>query len=203
MTKKEGDVTFLLIIFFIGRGFIILQTEKKEMPGLYSIPIAGLKEGRYTYKFEIGDDFFEAFEGSEIRRGELMAEVKLEKCSTHIQLDIAINGNAEVMCDRCLEKFYMPLSCANRLFVKQGKLWEEADPDMITMPLDEHEIDLSQFFYEYIHLAFPIKRIHPDDKKGRPICDPEMIRRLEDHLVTAEHISNPQWDELKKLTGNN
>lgn len=203
MTKKEGDVTFLLIIFFIGRGFIILQTEKKEMPGLYSIPIAGLKEGRYTYKFEIGDDFFEAFEGSEIRRGELMAEVRLEKCSTHIQFDIVINGNAEVMCDRCLEKFYMPLSCANRLFVKQGKVWEEADPDMIMMPLDEHEIDLSQVFYEYIHLALPIKRIHPDDKKGRPSCNPEMIRRLEDHLVTAEPISDPRWDELKKLTGNN
>jgi DUF177 domain-containing protein len=192
-----------LIIFFIGRGFIILQTEKKEMPGLYSIPLAGLKEGRYTYNFEIGDDFFEAFEGSEIKKGKLVAEVMLERRSTHIQLDIVIKGKAEVVCDRCLEKFYMPLSCANRLFVKQGKQWEEADPDMITIPLDENEIDLSQFFYEYIHLALPIKRIHPEDKNGRSSCDPEMIRRLEHHLVAGEHISDPRWDELKKLTGNN
>jgi uncharacterized metal-binding protein YceD (DUF177 family) len=203
MTKKEGDVTFLLIIFFIGRGFIILQTEKKVMPGLYSIPLAGLKEGRYTYEFAIGNDFFEAFEASEIKRGELMAKVILEKCTTHLQLDIEIKGNVEVMCDRCLENFYMPLSCTNRLFVKQGKEWAEADPDMITMPLDEHEIDLSQFFYEYIHLALPIKRIHPEDKKGRSVCDPEMIRRLEDNLVAGEDISDPRWDELKKLTMNN
>jgi uncharacterized metal-binding protein YceD (DUF177 family) len=54
---------------------------------------------------------------------------------------------------------------------------------MITMPLDEHEIDLVSFFYEYIHLALPIKRIHPDDEKGNSTCNPEMIRKLNDHLI--------------------
>ena len=173
------------------------------MPGLYSIPLAGLKESRYTYEFKIGGDFFEAFEGSEIRRGEFRAVVVLEKCSTHLELDIVINGRAEVVCDRCLDNFYLPVSSANRLFVRQGKEWDEADPDMVTMPLDEHEIDLSQFFYEYIHLALPLKRIHPDDSKGRTTCNPEMIRKLEAHLMTGEEFSDPRWDELKKLTGNN
>jgi len=173
------------------------------MPGLYSIPLAGLKEARYTYEFSIGDDFFEAFEGSEIKRGEFTAVVGLQKCSTHLELEIVINGRAEVMCDRCLETFYMPLSTANRLFVRQGKEWEEADPDMITMPLDEHEIDLSQFFYEYIHLALPLKRIHPDDGDGNSTCDPEMIRKLNDHLLHGEAEPDPRWDGLKKLTGNN
>lgn len=173
------------------------------MPGLYSIPLAGLREARYTYEFSIGDDFFESFEGSEIKRGELNAVVVLQKCSTHLELDIVINGCAEVMCDRCLEFFYMPLSSANRLFVRQGKEWEEADPDMITMPLDEHEIDLSQFFYEYIHLALPLKRIHPDDGEGNSTCNPDMIRKLNDHLLHGEAESDPRWDGLKKLTGNN
>ena len=173
------------------------------MPGLYSIPLAGLKEGRYTYEFTIGNEFFEAFEGSEIRRGELMAEVILEKCTAHLQLDIEINGKVEVMCDRCLDQFYMPVSSTNRLIVKQGKEWEETDPDMIVMPLDEHEIDLSQFIYEYIHLALPIKRIHPEDSKGRSECNPEMIRRLKDHLIAGEEISDPRRDDLIKLTGNN
>lgn len=170
---------------------------------MYSIPLAGLREARYTYEFSIGDDFFESFEGSEIKRGELNAVVVLQKCSTHLELDIVINGRAEVMCDRCLEFFYMPLSSANRLFVRQGKEWEEADPDMITMPLDEHEIDLSQFFYEYIHLALPLKRIHPDDGEGNSTCNPDMIRKLNDHLLHGEAESDPRWDDLKKLTGNN
>jgi len=170
------------------------------MSGLYSIPLAGLKEARYTYDFRIGDDFFEAFEGSEIKRGEFSAFVVLEKCSTHIELDTVINGRAEVVCDRCLEAFNLPLSSANRLIVKLGREWEEADPDMIAMPLDAHEIDMSQFFYEYIHLALPLKRIHPDDSEGRTTCNPEMIRKLEEHLMTGEVDSDPRWDELKKLT---
>lgn len=173
------------------------------MPGLYSIPLAGLKEARYTYDFSIGDDFFKAFESAEIKRGEFSAVVELQKCSTHLELDISINGRAEVMCDRCLEYFYMPLTSVNRLFVRQGKEWEDADPDMITMPLDEHEIDLSQFFYEYIHLALPIKRTHPDDGKGNSTCDPDMIRKLNDHLLHGEPKADPRWDELKKLTKKN
>jgi len=173
------------------------------MPGLYSIPLAGLKEARYTYEFMIGDDFFKGFEGSEIKRGEFKAVVDLQKSSTHLELDIVINGRAEVMCDRCLEAFYMPLSSANRLFVKQGREWEEEDPDLVTMPLDEHELDMSQYFYEYIHLALPIKRIHPDDGDGNSTCDPEMIRKLNDHLLHGEAEPDPRWDDLKKLTRNN
>ena len=173
------------------------------MPGLYSIPLAGLKEARYTYEFMIGDDFFKGFEGSEIKRGEFKAVVDLQKSSTHLELDIVINGRAEVMCDRCLEAFYMPLSSANRLFVKQGREWEEEDPDLVTMPLDEHEIDLSQYFYEYIHLALSIKRIHPDDSDGNSTCDPEMIRKLKNHLLHGEAEPDPRWDDLKKLTRNN
>ena len=173
------------------------------MPGLCSIPLAGLKEARYTYEFKIGDDFFKAFEGSEIKRGEFSAVVLLQKCSTHIELDIVINGLAEVVCDRCLETFDMPVTAANRLFVKQGREWDEADPDMLTMPLDEHEIDLSQFFYEYIHLALPLKRIHPDDSDGHTMCNPEMVRKLNDLMQDSGEESDPRWDGLKKLKTNN
>ena len=202
IAEKDGNVTFLFIIFFIGRGFIILQTEKRMMSGLYAIPLAGLKEGRYTYEFVIGDDFFKAFEESEIHRGELRADVVLDKRSTHLELNITVSGFAEVVCDRCLERFPIRISCNNKLFVKQGKEWEEADPDMITITPDEHQIDLSQYIYEYIHLALPIKRIHPDDVKGNSTCDPEMIKQLRAHLIEGEGRTDPRWEELRKLTKN-
>jgi len=173
------------------------------MSGIYSIPLTGLKEGKHSFEFEIGDDFFDSFENSEVKRGELKAIVSLDKSSAHIELQIDVRGKVEVACDRCLDRFYMPLSSSNWLYIKQGKEWDKDDPDMITMPLDAHEIDLSQFFYEYIHLALPIKRIHPDDKKGRSTCNPVMIRKLEDHLIADDDKTDPRWDELRKLTGNN
>lgn len=173
------------------------------MPGLYSIPLAGLKEARYTYEFSLGDDFFEAFEGSELKRGELTADVVLQKCSAHYELDININGQVGVICDRCLEEFFMPLSAAGRLIVRQGREWDDSDPDMVTISPEEHELDLSQFFYEYIHLALPIKRIHPDDSDGHTTCDPEMIRKLQEHTAHGEKEHDPRWDELERLSTNN
>lgn len=170
------------------------------MSGLYAIPLAGLREGRYTYDFAIGDDFFEAFEKTEVSKGDLRADVVLDRRSSHIELSVTIKGTAEVTCDRCLEPFRIPLSCVNRIYVKQGKEWDEDDPDMITMPLDEHEIDLSQFFYEYIHLALPLQRIHPDDGDGNSTCNPGMIKKLKDHLISGEEKTDPRWDKLKGLT---
>jgi len=75
------------------------------------------------------------------------------------------------------------------------------DPDMLSMPADENELDMAQYFYEYIHLALPLQRVHPTDKKGQSTCNPEMIRRLIEHSSSGE--TDPRWDELKKLMNNN
>ena len=32
---------------------------------------------------------------------------------------------------------------------------------------DEHELDIKQYLYEFIHLALPIQRVHPEDKDGQ------------------------------------
>ena len=169
------------------------------MSGLYSIPLAGLREGRYTYDFDLGDDFFEAFEESEVKRGSLRAAVTLDKRGSLLELKILISGEVEVMCDRCLEFFPLTISCSNKLFIKQGAEWDDSDPEMITMPADEFHFDLSHFFYEYIHLALPIQRIHPEDEEGRSTCDPEMIKKLQEHVIEDKKSTDPRWDGLKKL----
>jgi len=194
-----GNVTFLFIIFFIRTLFIILHTEKRMMSGLYSIPLAGLKEGRYTYDFKIGDDFFETFEGSEIRKGDFNVNVTLDKRGTLLELKIDIDGEAEVVCDRCLGNFPMHLSSSNKLIIKLGNGWDDSDPEMITMPVDEHMLELSQYFYEYVHLALPIQRIHPDDRKGKSTCDPEMLKKLEEHEIGDKDSIDPRWEGLKRL----
>jgi uncharacterized protein len=173
------------------------------MSGLFVIPIGGLKEGGHSYNFEIGDEFFELFEGSEITRGELDAHVELDKRSSHLDLRFIINGSVMISCDRCLELFSQPLQCENRLLVKLGKIWDENDPDMLTIPVDEYELDVKQYIYEFIHLALPIKRIHPLDKEGKSTCNPEMLRKISEHSANTDNDSDPRWDELRKLMNNN
>ena len=173
------------------------------MSGSYTIGISGLKEGRHTIDFEIDNKFFEDFEESEIKEGSLFANIELEKRSSHIDLLIRISGRVKVCCDRCLEMFFFPVDCLNRLLVKFGKKIEDSDPDIISLPADKHELDLQQYLYEYILLALPIKRVHHDDINGNSTCDPIMLKKLKELIVGEENENDPRWDELRKLMNDN
>ncbi|HZL76395.1 MAG TPA: DUF177 domain-containing protein [Bacteroidales bacterium] len=173
------------------------------MSGLFTIPINGLKEGYHSFNFEINKEFFDQFEESEIKEGRLTAVVKADKLVTHIDLSVSIEGSVNISCDRCLEPFRQPLSCENRLLIKFGLVSDDSDPDIITLPADENELDLRQYFYEYILLAMPIQRVHPVDENGKSACDPEMLKKLKEHITDEEITNDPRWDELKKLIDNN
>jgi uncharacterized metal-binding protein YceD (DUF177 family) len=99
--------------------------------------------------------------------------------------------------------FDHPLECDNRLIVKFGNDADFGDPEIITLARDENELDLRQYLYEFIHLALPIQRIHPDDKNGESTCDPVMLQKLREHLVREEESNDQRWDELKKLMNDN
>ena len=176
------------------------------MSGLYNIPLSGLKEGRHTFDFDIWKEFFEEFEESEIKEGSLKAYIEMDKRSSHLDLLIRITGAVFISCDRCLEMFSRPLKCENRLLVKLGKSLSVDDPDILSLTSDEHELELKQHLYEYIHLALPIKRVHPADKNGKSTCDPAMLKKLRELLVEEEgeeKQNDPRWDELKKLKNEN
>lgn len=168
-----------------------------------TIPLSGLSEGRHTIDFEIDNTLFEKFEESEVKEGSLIANIQMDKRSSHADLIIRISGNVRLSCDRCLEIFSHPVDCENRLLVKFGKSIDDSDPDIISVPADELELDLQQHIYEFIHLALPIKRVHPDDKNGNSTCDPVMLKKLEELIIEEDIINDPRWDELKKLMNDN
>jgi uncharacterized protein len=175
----------------------------EEMSGSCTIPLSGLKEGRHTIDFEIDEEFFEQFDESEVKEGSLVANIEIDKRSSHLDLLIRISGSVRISCDRCLEMFFQPVICENRLLVKFGKSIEDIDPDILSVPVDENELDLQQHIYEFIHLALPIKRVHPDDKNGVSTCDPVMLEKLNELIVEEEIENDPRWDELKKLMNDN
>jgi len=173
------------------------------MSGSCTIQLSGLKEGHHTIDFEIDKEFFEQFEESEVKEGSLIANIEMDKRSTHLDMKIGISGSVRVSCDRCLEMFSQPVTSENRLLVKFGKSLEDIDPDILSVPIDEHELDLQQQIYEFIMLALPIKRVHAADKKGNKTCDPVMLKKLEELIIEEEKNNDPRWDELKKLINNN
>ena len=175
----------------------------EEMSVLCTIPVRGLKDGQHLYDFEIGNKFFEEFEESEIKEGNLSVIIELDKRSSHFDLIVKINGEVRICCDRCLEMFFQPIACENRLLVKFAKKWDDSDPDIIIVPADESDLDMKQYLYEFIHLALPIQRIHPEDKSDKSSCNPEMLKKLDQYIINGEKEYDPRWDDLRKLTNNN
>jgi uncharacterized protein len=173
------------------------------MSSSYTILLSGLKEGHHTVNFEINNEFFEQFEESEVKEGRLIANVEMDKRPSHLEMLIKVSGSVRVSCDRCLEMFSQPVTSENRLLVKFGKSIGETDPDILSLPASDSELDLQQQIYEFIILALPIKRVHPSDKNGKSTCDPAMLKKLEELVVEEETENDPRWDELRKLMNDN
>lgn len=175
----------------------------------YTIPFKGLKEGEHEFEFALDERFFMAFEKSEIKKANLIARVMLEKKTTFLTLHFSLSGTAEIQCDRCLEYFDLPVSHNATLFVKfvHGKQSEQED--VVFLPPEEHQIIISQMLYDFAHLSLPYKRIHPENNKGKSLCNKEMLAKLAKFSAGVTHphqrnsTSDPRWNELKKLLNNN
>jgi len=170
--------------------------------GLYSIPLTGLKEGSHIFEFEIDNDFFACFEGSEISAGELVAAVTLVKRSSHMELELVLRGSVEVICDRCLEPYMQWVDTKGKLLIKHGEKWEEVDDEVLIIPHGESQLDLAQLIYEFSILGLPIQRLHPDDEEGFSGCDPDMLARITgfaDDEEEEEENFDPRWKDLGKL----
>lgn len=166
--------------------------------------ISGLEDGNHDFSFGLDQQFFASLEQPEVERGNVNAEVILEKKPGLLSLHFSLTGEVEVVCDRCLEPFMTGINTTQTIFVKMGDTPGEIEDDVIMIHTDDHEIDVRQLMYEFIILALPYKRIHPDDEHGAPVCDPEMLRKLDAHMGSQaeEEQNDPRWDALKGIIEN-
>ncbi len=171
----------------------------------YIIQFAGLNLGSHEYEFKITDSFFENFNFSEIKHANICVKLKLVKQSQLMVLHFEVSGTVKSICDLCANEFDFPIHGLQKLIVKiGGNDTGDKDDDIITIGVNDHELDLSTHIYEYIVLSLPIKRVHPVDKKGNGTCDKEMLNKLDNFLIKGsnEEIIDPRWDNLKKINLN-
>jgi uncharacterized metal-binding protein YceD (DUF177 family) len=61
---------------------------------------------------------------------------------------------------------------------------------------------VAQLIYEFVCLAIPIKRIHPEDENGSSTCDPVMLEKLNKYIIKEGGEQNSVWNDLRKLLDN-
>jgi len=167
----------------------------------FTIPYKNLSDGNYQYIFIIDELFFENCEIKDIQKGRIDVEVRMEKSATMLQFLYKLKGNAEVMCDRCLEQFKLPIDSDFRMNVKFGTERKEQTDEILIVPETDNEINLMQYIYEYIYLSLPIQRIHPDNKDGNSQCNALIIEKLNELSGKGinEKEMDPRWEVLKNI----
>jgi uncharacterized metal-binding protein YceD (DUF177 family) len=167
------------------------------------IPIKGLPLGESTFRFEIGEPFFQAFENGQIKDADCSVKVSVVRHQTLLDIVCEIGGFVVVECDRCLEDLTLKVDIAPHLTVGFGTVDvddEAAEDDVLVVDPSESELSLDQFVYDYICLSLPLVKVHPDGK-----CNPEMLRFITDNEgteTTAENEMSRPFEGLKTLLEN-
>ncbi len=147
----------------------------------FTIPFLGLKVGKYDFRFEVKDKFFEAFDYSEIQKADIQLEVEVEKQSSMMVLNFTLHGNVVLLCDRCGDEVGKQISSENRLVIKFGDKTGSTDFDVFVLGPGEAEVNLAQFIYEYVHLALPARRVHDRMED----CNQDVIKAMDAYLVST------------------
>jgi len=170
----------------------------------YDVEFKGLKEGRHEFDFEVDEKFFEHFENSPVTHGNVAVAATLEKRSTFLKIYLELEGWVTLNCDRCLGDYRQDIKNEAEVLVKFSEVEQEDDVDVMWIHPEEHRLNLAQLMYEYIALAIPLKRVHPDEQG----CDAEMLDKINEHVQPDvnpddDEDIDPRWEALKKLKNNN
>jgi uncharacterized protein len=169
----------------------------------YIIEFGALPKGEHEFEFEVSDSFFQEFENSIVQHGNVDVLVVVEKKENLLLLDFTMEGTVIVTCDRCLDDMELELEGYSELIVKLGDHLEEESDEVIMIPVSEHQLDLSQFIYEYISVLIPMRNVHPDAEDGTSTCNPEILREIEKHqLRDTTDETDPRWEMLKNINLN-
>lgn len=159
----------------------------------YRVPFTGLKDGHHAFVFYIGDQFFEAFEYSEVNGADIQVHTELEKSANMLVFNTVLKGSVAVDCDRCTELIRQEVDGEFRLVVKFGLETGSTDEDVLVLGPQEYQVDLSHYFYEYAHLSLPARRVHPDMSQ----CNQDVLKKLDEMRV--ENDSGSHWIALKNM----
>lgn len=170
----------------------------------YRIPFSGLAAEKHDFEFEINEKFFDCYEHSLVKKGNLVANVSLHKQETMLIVHFDIQGTIKLTCDVCLAEFDAPVSFQERLIVKfVNEEWDNETDEVIILNKTDHELDIANLLYEYINVQVPYYA--KCTEQGENItCDPEMLAKIstEDESDIEEENIDPRWAALKNIKNN-
>jgi len=164
----------------------------------FKIPYAGLALGEHKFEYDIDNQLFEHFGNTFLKTNNLHVDLLFKKQETMLILGFNAKGAFEVICDRCAGEFELPVAGNWELILKLGDEDKELSDNMVMINRNAHEINISQYIYEFTTLLLPQRKVHPPDEKGNSTCDEKTVDIIE-KLANKQPDADPRWEALKKL----
>lgn len=170
----------------------------------YDIPFVGLKLGKHVFSYEVGSTFFNQFENSLIKEGDIFIHLTFDKEKDNFfVLEFYVDGVVETECDRCMDPLTVQINTQNRLIVKFAGDETDADvedPDVLILDSNEVKVNIAKSIFDFIHLAMPLKKTCTMNALGSKECNPDVLQQLNEHKNSRSHEEiDPRWEALKKL----
>ncbi len=169
-----------------------------EELGSYKVDLKGMPSDEVSYQWHVGDRFFSAVRGLEIKQGNLGVAVHVKRTQGIYELRFSLSGTVKVECDRCLELMDIPIETEGTLRAKFGAEYED-DGDWVVVPENDGALDVSWHIYEFAALDIPVRHVHPEG-----LCNEAMAAKLDSLMPSGgKECVDSRWDELKKVTLDN
>ena len=112
-----------------------------------------LEIGIHHFDFHLDTAYFQAIEKSELLGGEVDAKAELNLLPSGFDLNISVEGQVTVTCDRCLEPMDLSVSA-------QDNMTTDA-MDAISENKKGNVVDLNWLAYELTIVNLPLVHCHP------------------------------------------
>lgn len=174
----------------------------------YIIPFVGLKIGVHEFEFDITDAFFEEFEYSIVKSGDVKVHLQLDKKETMLVGQFQLEGSVNTECDRCGDPVKIDIDGEYQLIFKFDT--EPSDDEtLVVLYPEDFEIDLNDHILELINVSLPARSVHESEED----CNEEMMDLLDEYTNFSdddegyddedddedEDDVDPRWAALKGL----
>jgi uncharacterized metal-binding protein YceD (DUF177 family) len=173
----------------------------------YEIAFVGLKPGEHYFTYEINDKFFEDFQQQDFSNCKAIVKLTLDKKFGFMLSKFDVDGQVELICDRCGNNLRLQLWDEFKLVVKMVDNpdvmnEQEEDPDVYYISKGESHLHVADWIYEFINLSIPMQRMCKEDEIGGPQCNIEVLEKLKKMEEDAKASTTTVWkglDQFKDL----
>lgn len=163
------------------------------------IKIAGLQDGKHSFEFHDKET-----EIGELRLQNLHVDVELSKAIHNYKVDVKLNFQTTLNCDRCLSDFTTSFTNEFSVTWSRDKEYEEIpdeNDEVRYIAPEKMIIDVRQDVEDFAQLAIPMKVLCKVNCAGLcPVCG--VNKNTEKCKCSTEKI-DPRWEQLLSLKEKN